>query len=198
MSWKEDQRVGLFSTVWRCCWRKGILKPVLFLAELLWEQWANGLDVFGCPWESCSFGPFQHPLKCLFKPSFIWKHGPVHELCPSWDGSGLCSNSTPLGFGQSLPLWEATLYSRAQNIFHLLLIIFISINIFANGANRDLVWTLCKPWSHVCNRHQFIFFTAHQCPKAQERLCLLTKHHAHLWESRNKEYHWSHWCPINK
>ena len=108
------------------------------------------------------------------------------------------AGSAPLGFDQSLPPRETTLYSHAQNISHLVLVNFVSINTFSDGANRDLVQTVSKVLSHVSNGHQIIFFTAYRCPKTQERLCLLTKLHAHLWEGRNKEYHWSHWCPINK
>lgn len=59
------------------------------------------------------------------------------------------AGSAPLCFGQSLPPWEATLYSHAQNIFNSVLVNFVSINAFSNGANKDLVQTVSSVVSRL-------------------------------------------------
>ncbi|XP_074448756.1 uncharacterized protein LOC141745252 isoform X2 [Larus michahellis] len=72
--------------------------------ELRCEEQANRLDILGRPWGSCSFGPFHHPTKCFFKPSFIGEDGPVQELCPSRARPGLCSQEEQL----AVLLWALT------------------------------------------------------------------------------------------
>lgn len=173
----------------KCCWERGILKPVLSLTEPLCEERANRFDAFGCPWGSCSFRPFPHPPKCPFKPSFIWEHGPVHQLCPSRAGSGQCSS----GLWPVPPSMEATLGSCAQNIFHLALVNFVSI--FSNGTME--IWYKGYPKYCLTSLTGTRLFSSLPVSVLKPRrgyVCLQNITHTR----GKKEYRWSHWCPINK
>lgn len=104
--------------------------------------------------------------------------------------------SAPLGFGQSLSPWEATLGSRAQNIFHLALVKILLVLVFFPMVLTE-IWYKGYPKYCLTSLTGTRLFSSLPVSVLKPRrgyVCLQNITHTR----GKKEYRRSHWCPINK